>query len=103
MVAKEFQRHSSLYAMAVSLDHIIPHSRGGKNELPNFVTACYLCQFGRGNFTLEEVEFNNPLDRAPGVTGWDGLTRLVSFKNAPQSEVRFWDADAALYEKLNKH
>lgn len=81
-VAKEFQRHSSLFAMAASLDHIMPHSRGGKNEISNFVTACYCCQFGRGNFTLEEVQFNNPLQRPPVVTGWDGLTRLERFKGA---------------------
>lgn len=81
--AKEFQRHSSLYAMAASLDHIVPHSRGGKNEVGNFVTACYCCQFGRGNFTLEEVEFNNPLQRPPVITGWDGLTRLEALKDTP--------------------
>lgn len=79
-VPKEFHRHSSLYAMAASLDHVVPHSRGGKNELSNFVTACYCCQFGRGNFTLEEVQFNDPLLRSPIVTGWDGLTRLEKFK-----------------------
>lgn len=81
-VSKEFQRHSSLFAMAASLDHIVPHSRGGKNEMPNFVTACYCCQFGRGNFTLEEVQFNDPLQRPPVVTGWDGLTRLDKFEGA---------------------
>lgn len=37
----EFQRHSALYAMASSLDHVVPHGRGGKNESSNFVTACY--------------------------------------------------------------
>jgi hypothetical protein len=79
---KEFERHSSLYAMAASLDHIVPHSRGGKNEPSNFVTACYCCQFGRGNFTLEEVRFNHPLQRPPIVTGWDGLSRLEKYAGA---------------------
>jgi len=82
-VAKEFQRHSALYAMAASLDHVVPHSRGGKNELSNFVTACYCCQFGRGQFTLEEVQFNDPLQHPPIVAGWDGLTRLDRYKGAP--------------------
>ena len=74
----EFQRHSSLYALASSLDHIEPHGRGGKNDSANFVTACYCCQFGRGEWTLAEVEIFNPLVREPVVDAWDGLTRLRS-------------------------
>ncbi len=70
------QRHSALYALASSLDHIVPHGRGGKNEQPNYVTACYCCQFGRGEFTLAEVELENPIARPPLVDNWDGLTRL---------------------------
>lgn len=72
----EFQRHSALYALASSLDHIEPHGRGGKNESSNFITACYCCQFGRGEWTLAEVEIENPLARKPVVDAWDGLTRL---------------------------
>lgn len=72
----EFQRHSALYAMASSLDHVIPHSRGGKNQESNFVTACYCCQFGRGEWTLEEVELSDPREREPVVDEWDGLVRL---------------------------
>ena len=58
--AKEFERHSALYAMAASLDHVKPHGRGGENKIENFVTACYCCQFGRGEWTLEEVELEDP-------------------------------------------
>ena len=74
--AKEFERHAALYSTAASLDHIVPHSRGGQNEISNFVTACYCCQFGRGQYLLSEVEFSNPLDRAPVQSDWDGLSRL---------------------------
>ncbi|MDH0564321.1 HNH endonuclease [Acinetobacter courvalinii] len=71
------QRNSALYALASSLDHIDPHGRGGKNEQSNFVTACYCCQFGRGDFTLAEIEVLNPLERMPIVDDWDGLTRVL--------------------------
>lgn len=76
-VSLEFQRHSALYAMASSLDHVVPHGRGGKNEEGNFVTACYCCQFGRGEWTLEESELEDPRTRGPVVDEWDGLSRLV--------------------------
>jgi 5-methylcytosine-specific restriction endonuclease McrA len=74
---KEFERHSALYATASSLDHVVPHGRGGKNEKSNFVTACYCCQFGRGEWTLEEVEVSDPRLRPPIVDNWDGLSRLL--------------------------
>jgi len=73
----EFERHSALYALASSLDHIQPHGRGGRNEAANFVTACYCCQFGRGEWTLDEVEVDDPTKRAPIIDSWDGLSRIV--------------------------
>ncbi len=75
--SKESERHTALHSQAASLDHIIPHSRGGKNEYSNFITACGPCQFGRNCWTLEEVGFSDPRDRPPVVDGWDGLTRLI--------------------------
>ncbi|MES2899505.1 MAG: hypothetical protein V4723_07240 [Pseudomonadota bacterium] len=75
--SKEFERHAALYALASSLDHVVPHGRGGKNEQANFVTACYCCQFGRGEWTLEESALTDPRLRAPLCDGWDGLSRLV--------------------------
>ena len=77
---KEFQRHSALYATASSLDHVVPHSRGGKNHISNFITACYCCQFGRGEWTIEEVELYDPLQRPPFIDAWDGLTRINDLK-----------------------
>lgn len=76
-VAAEYERHSALYATAASLDHVVPHSRGGNNEIDNLVTACYCCQFGRTQYTLEEVGFSDPRERPPTVDGWDGLTRIL--------------------------
>ena len=73
----EFQRHSALYALASSLDHVNPHGRGGKNEQKNYVTSCYCCQFGRGEWTIEEAELEDPRLRNPVVDEWDGLRRLV--------------------------
>ncbi|MCH7395724.1 HNH endonuclease [Acinetobacter dispersus] len=82
------QRNSALYALASSLDHIDPHGRGGKNEQSNFVTACYCCQFGRGDFTLAEVEVLNPLNRMPIIDDWDGLTRVLQLSPNTVSQVR---------------
>jgi len=75
-IPAEYERHTSLHSQAASLDHILPHSRGGDNSEENLVTACGPCQFGRNSWTLEEVGFNDPRDRTPIVDNWDGLNRL---------------------------
>lgn len=74
---KDRECHTALLTLAVSLDHIVPHSRGGTNDPTNLVTACGPCQFGRNQWTLEEVGFNDPRERAPIVDEWDGLTRVI--------------------------
>jgi hypothetical protein len=72
------EKHCALSAPTASLDHILPHSRGGNNDQHNLVTACGPCQFGRNQWTLEEVGFNDPRERAPIKDRWDGLTRLLA-------------------------
>lgn len=38
---------------ALSLDHIVPHSRGGSNSESNLVTCCKRCNSSRGNRGLK--------------------------------------------------
>lgn len=73
---KEYAQHTALYALESSVDHVVPHSRGGNNDESNLVTSCYCCQRGRGQWTLEEVELLDPREFAVTDTGWDGLARL---------------------------
>ena len=80
-VKAQYMRHASLDSQSASLDHILPHSRGGNNAEENLVTACGPCQFGRNCWTLEEVGFNDPRERQPVVDVWDGLTRLHNLPN----------------------
>lgn len=80
-----YKSHAALYAMASSLDHVIPHSRGGEDSDENFVTACYGCQFGRGEWLLEEMELMDPRQFAPVLDSWDGLTRIESIKIGSES------------------
>lgn len=71
------QTHSALGSLAASLDHILPHARGGTNDEENLVTACTPCQFGRNQWTLAEVGFADPRTRKPVIDEWDGLLRIV--------------------------
>jgi 5-methylcytosine-specific restriction endonuclease McrA len=59
-------------------DHVEPWSRGGRTDLDNLVTACWPCNFGKMEYTVEELGISDPRTRSPVATGWDGLrTPLV--------------------------
>ena len=39
----------------LTLDHVIPKSRGGGNEWTNLVTSCFKCNLKKGNRTPDEA------------------------------------------------
>ncbi len=84
--------HGAFFAMSASVDHVIPHSAGGGNDLANLVTACWSCQFGRGAYAIEELGLIDPRSRAPVVDAWDGLSRvlgrIVSAKPPQREKIR---------------
>lgn len=73
-----YGEHCALNTLCSSLDHVLPHSRGGTNDRENLVATCGPCQFGRNYWTLDEVGIEDPRTRAPIVDSWDGLTRLCT-------------------------
>lgn len=40
----------------LTLDHVIPKSRGGKNTWDNLVTCCFTCNLKKGNKTPDEAK-----------------------------------------------
>lgn len=69
-------QHAAFQAMWAQYDHILPHARGGNNELSNVVLTCAPCNFARMNYCLEEVGLLDPRTRAPARSTWDGLERF---------------------------
>lgn len=75
-------QHAALQCMWAQYDHLLPHSRGGSNELANLVVTCAPCNFGRMQYTLEEARLTNPLDRPPRMGSWRGLEKLLEVPRA---------------------
>jgi 5-methylcytosine-specific restriction endonuclease McrA len=44
----------------LTLDHVLPRSRGGKTSWQNLVTACKRCNSKKGDFTPEEANMRLP-------------------------------------------
>lgn len=70
------KQHAAFQTMWVQYDHILPHARGGGNELSNLVIACAPCNYGRMNYTLDEVNLTDPRSRRLISSLWDGLERF---------------------------
>lgn len=76
-------QHTALQCMWLQFDHLVPNERGGTSDLENVLVTCAPCNFGRMQFTIEEMGLENPLERAISPTwshfeSWDGLTRLLN-------------------------
>jgi DNA-directed RNA polymerase subunit RPC12/RpoP len=67
-------RHGIKLVFSASLDHVVPHSRGGQTNPDNLVTACWACNYGKSEYTLAEMGLDDPRDREPRVDDWQGLT-----------------------------
>lgn len=70
-------QHAAFQALWAQYDHIVPHARGGTNAPENMVITCAACNFGRMDFTLEEVGLQDPRTRAPNRTIWSGLEYVL--------------------------
>src|SRR6266849_2627247 len=69
--------HAAFLYVSATLDHVVPHSRGGRNDMGNLVAACWPCNFGRGGYLLEQMGLSDPRQRPPIRDDWDGLVRML--------------------------
>ena len=52
---------SGFYLMFVAtLDHVFPWSLGGRTDETNLVTCCWSCNYGKANFTVEQLGIIDP-------------------------------------------
>lgn len=87
MVKVPFHRHTSMSRRAVfardnhrcgycggtadSIDHVLPKSRGGKNEWENVIAACRTCNLRKRDRTPEEAGMNlAAVPHAPRELSW---------------------------------
>ncbi|MBR7801158.1 HNH endonuclease [Undibacterium fentianense] len=77
---KNISQHAAFQVMWAQYDHIIPHARGGTNSLENMVITCAACNFGRMDFTLEEVGIEDPRSRLIKRGLWNGMEHVLPLR-----------------------
>lgn len=86
-------QHAAFQAMWAQYDHVLAHARGGDNSLANTVLTCAPCNFGKMNYTLEELSLSDPRTRPPIISSWDGLERVLPDTISVISALRGRDKD----------
>lgn len=76
--ARNVDQHAAFQALWLQYDHILPHARGGSNSIANMLVACAACNYGRMDYTFEEVGFAPIATLEPVRSSWDGLERVLS-------------------------
>jgi len=71
------EQHSALQAMWLQFDHVLPHSRGGDNNLENIVVTCAPCNYGRMQYTIDELGLEDPRHRNKRRSDWNGLVHFL--------------------------
>jgi len=76
--SKNIEQHAAFQLMWLQYDHILPHARGGNNDIENIVITCAPCNYARGDYLVEEVGLENPFNHEPVKSLWDGLERILN-------------------------
>jgi hypothetical protein len=74
---KNSEQHAAFQAMWAQYDHVVPHAHGGTNDLENLIVTCAPCNFGKMNYTLEQLDLVDPRISELVTSAWDGLERFV--------------------------
>lgn len=67
---------------SLTIDHVVPKSKGGKDKWDNVVTACNSCNNEKADLTIEEWGVDDPNPRKPHF--------LVLMKHAPEKIPLEW-------------
>ena len=82
------QQHGVIHALKIVADHVIPYKSGGQTSADNLVSACPACNYGKYNYTLEQLGMDDPRERPPVNRDWDGLGSLVAGLKRNQLETQ---------------
>ena len=78
-------RSGDYLMFCATLDHVFPHSLGGRTGENNLVTCCWSCNYGKSSYTLAQLGLDDPFTRPVCVdSSWQGITGPIHLENIPR-------------------
>jgi 5-methylcytosine-specific restriction endonuclease McrA len=78
---RDIEVNAAFYTLKGVLDHVVPHAHGGGSGPENLVVSCQPCNYGKGNWFIQQIGLSDPRLRPPRVDGWDGLCRILPVRS----------------------
>ena len=69
------ETHLAFWELFPTVDHLVPVSRGGRDDESNWVTASMLRNQAKGHWTVDDLGWTPP--SAGAVKRWDGLSQWL--------------------------
>lgn len=91
---KMTETHMIYWELFPTIDHLVPVSRGGRDNIDNWITTSMIRNSAKSNWTIEEIGWT--LHDKGNLCNWDGLTKYfidLTNKNTDyekDSYVRGW-------------
>lgn len=79
--SRDDELNAAFYTLKGVLDHVDPHAHGGGSDPENLVVACQPCNYGKGNWFIQQIGISDPRLRPPQVDEWDGLSRILRLRS----------------------
>jgi 5-methylcytosine-specific restriction endonuclease McrA len=93
VLARDAHRCVYCAVRADTIDHVVPRSRGGRNEWTNVVAACARCNHRKGSRLLSEIGWTLP---RPPVQPSATVALVLGWAKRDPSWDRYLGYDAAL-------
>jgi len=71
--------HGIWVTTAITLDHVVPYAVSSDDTIENLISSCWSCNFGKYDYTCEELELSPPAIRVPSNESWSGLRDVVEW------------------------
>lgn len=77
--ATNLTTHAIVHIAWPVADHVTPWNTGGTTSLDNLVASCAACNYGKSNYSTDEMGIEDPFKRSPFKSTWDGLSSRIPF------------------------
>jgi len=77
---RNIDRHGIYMITFPVADHVHPWTQKGETTIDNLVSSCGPCNYGKNNYTIKDLEIQNPFENPIQNKFWDGGLSILSLK-----------------------